>query len=174
MSAAINFLNEKAPDNQGRYLSNYYKFTPFEWEAYHDVIQWAFPTKTESRYNSDAPIIPDDFNYTADNQRTILLLLSGYLESIGLRILGDNSKLFFDYMDNFYRYSSWIHKSNHNYKRLTRVIECLGLFGLKDEQNALVDFLLYDLAIKYRDDISADTVVYWVATWQNTRDKLKT
>lgn len=173
MNAAIDFLNGNETDNNGRYVSDYLNFTPFEWEANHDIIQWAFPTKTVSLYNPDAPIIPDDFNYTPQNQQTIMYLMILYLSTLGItgHLIGKSIE--FDYHDNFDRYNDWIRPHNHNYKRLTRLIECLGLFGLKQAQKSLAEFLIYDFAIKYRKEITADTVVYWLATWQNERDKIQ-
>ena len=171
MTVALDFLSGLETDTKGRYVSDY-KVFDVEWEYNHDVIQWAFPTRTVSEYNPTAPILPEVFHFTAEHQQTIITLMASYLASLGIDTFYAGKVLSFDYSsDTHFR---WLHQYNHNYKRLTRLIECLGLFQLKTEQTALAEFLIYNLAIKFSKDISTDTVVYWLATWQNARHKLQT
>jgi hypothetical protein len=173
MTVALDFLSGLVPDTKGRYVSNYKNLTPFGWELNHDVIQWAFPTRTVSEYNPTAPVLPEVFNFTAEHQNTVIELMVAYLASLGIETFYAGKVLSFEY-GNKPEVIAWLRYGNHNYKRLTRLIECLGLFQLKTEQTALAEFLIYNLAIKYGEFISTDTVVYWLATWQNARHKLQT
>ena len=46
-------------DSEGRTLEQILQFSDSEKEAKHDFIQWLFPSKTPSQFNSKAPVLND-------------------------------------------------------------------------------------------------------------------
>lgn len=175
MSAALDFLAGDRADQSGRTLDDYLAFSREDWERQHDVIQWAFPTRTVSAYNPDAPILPDgDIGYSPVHQQNILKLFKSYLESLNLKMSdADNGTnlIKFEFIQS-QLYGHWMRRGDHNYKRLSRVIECLGLFGLEPFRDDLAEYLIFDYAINYNDRVDSVTVVYWMASWQNKKHLL--
>lgn len=167
---AVAFLLGEAPDHKGRMVGEYANFTKEEWETQHDVIQWAFPTRTQSAFNKDAPLLPDgEFDCPVLARQNLLVLLKRYLESlniISMTSLSPNHLLDYHYL-NSHLYYNWVRRGNHNYRRLTRVLESLGCFELDPFRDDLASFLVFDFAMQFSREIGAETVVYWVAAWQN-------
>ena len=168
----INFLLGVGVDGRGRTLADYKAFNSFMWEECHDHIQWAFPTKTPSAYNPNAPVIPDDFVFDGDYRvkQAILDLMTEYMKSLHITIApADSGRNFvkFIYEPETEYQLHWVNWRDHNMKRLTRLIECLGIFDLKEVQRDLFEFLVYEIAVRYRPRLSSVTVAYWVAAWEN-------
>lgn len=171
MDKNIAFLIGVELDENGRSVQQYLHFEDHEWEFQHDVIQMAFPTKTQSRFHPNQPFLPATFDISGltDDQRqrckaTISLLLHGYLKSLNVEFLINHDKITliskFDHPD-------WAATVDHNTLRLTRILECLGIFDMHNIQRALCDFLVYDIAIKNCSRINAKTVAFWVAAREN-------
>jgi len=134
---AINFLLGNGTDGKGRTIQDYFKFSKERWEECHDHIQWAFPTDIPSAFNANAPIIDreeldlwlvsasaaydddesQDYETLRDNLRA---LLKRYYNSIGFNIGYPVDTSFNNIFDN---------PDNHNFRRLTRVMRCMFLFG---------------------------------------------
>lgn len=176
MHSFIAFLAGQAPDHRGRTIDDYKAFRDTDWEAQHDIIQWAFPTKTVSQYNANAPVVPEDYTFEFDLtvMNNILVLMENYLKSLGIHST-DADYTSGNILKFIHRPSkdAWIHRNNHNYKRLTRLIECLGIFGLEAFQKDLAEYLIFDFAVNWSRAIDAETVVYWVAAWENKRHLLR-
>lgn len=170
MNRAVAFLECTGPDGQGRMVTDYLAFSAADWEAQHDIIQWAFPTITPSAYNPDSETLTGLEVLTPHHQRVILTLFVKYLNSLGISTdPGEHGELF-DFRLN--GHLSWLHRGNHNYKRFTRIIECLKLFGLDAVANEFAKFLLFKVAIQHSTRIESSTVVFWFATWQDKRNLL--
>lgn len=171
MTSNIMFLLNLEPDPNGRTVHEYLHFEDHEWEEQHDVIQMAFPTKTRSKFHPDQPYIPADFDFAtlSDDHRqriraTISLLLHSYMRSLGVEFLINRDRITFTTnVDAPY----WAESRDHNTLRLTRILECLGIFGLTEIQTALHDFLVYNIAVRQNGRINAKTVAYWVAAREN-------
>lgn len=171
----INFLIGTGHDGRGRTLADYMAFDAAKWEACHDHIQWAFPTKTKSAYNPNAPVVPEDFTFEPDYRvkQAILDLMVNYFKSLGITIQSaTNGRNFVSFVHDGDT-DFWIVSADHNMKRLTRLIECLGIFDMEAIQRDLVEFLLYDFAMEYEACIPHSTVVYWLAAWENKQHLLK-
>jgi hypothetical protein len=74
--------------------------------------------------------------------------------------------------DGFYYYfepnsNDWLNRGNHNYKRLTRILECLDIFYLNEMREKLADFLIFDLAATYPNRIDTIAVVFWASQAYN-------
>lgn len=180
MHSFIAFLAGQASDHRGRTIDDYKAFRDTDWEAQHDIIQWAFPTKTVSQYNANAPVVPEDYTFEFDLtvMNNILVLMENYLKSLGIYSKDaeypSGNILAFEYIPAPLRFSvPWIRPGNHNYKRLTRLIECLGIFGLEAFQKDLAEYLIFDFAVQNSKGVDASAVAYWVAAWENKRHLLR-
>jgi hypothetical protein len=178
MVPAIAFLKAQGCDQSGRMVADYLNFTPERWEECHDHMQWAFPTRTKSAFNPNAPVIPEDFAFNGDSEvvKTLTLLLVQYLSSLGIGCSHD------PVMGYTFTYSAawergerpyWAHSRDHNMLRITRVLECLGIFGMIELQEDLHDFFVYTIAPTFSDTINAKTVAFWVAAKENKLHRLR-
>lgn len=171
MEKNVAFLLGLEPDPNGRTVQQYLAFDDNDWEFQHDVIQLAFPTKTQSQFHPHQRFLPTYFkveDLTDDEAQrcraTISLLLHSYLKSLGVEFLINQTRISITAK---HKYPDWAASCDHNTLRLTRILECLGIFGMVDIQTALHDFLVYDIAPKNSDRISTKTVAFWVAAKEN-------
>ena len=83
-----------------------------------------------------------------------------FLKFLGLAFINNNSEIG-KAPDNSFMTRSvlWLNWSNHNYKRITRILECLMLFGYEKEAHMFYD-CLYDL---YKGGYAIDrkSLLYW-------------
>lgn len=176
MDQNIAFLLGTEADPFGRKVEDYLTFSGVDWERYHDVIQMAFPTRTQSKFHPNQPFISAGFdvNDLSEKDRnycrsTISLLLHSYMKSLNVEFLIIKDPEF----NISVPVSSlpWATSRDHNTLRLTRILDCLGVFGMTAIQNALFEFLVYNIAKNSRD-ISGTTVAFWVAAKENKLDLL--
>jgi hypothetical protein len=165
---AIRFLRGEIRDPFGRNVWDIMHFTPNEWESCHSVIQWVFPTRTQSKFNPAAPVIPVDYILSKeeieDGQHVVNQLLYRFLSRYGVNWDDVTGKF---YVENESVTARTFRSDNHNMLRITRIIECLGIFQLYLVREQLINFLLYDIAIRYKHQLTSETVAYWVAAWEN-------
>lgn len=172
MIPAIAFLKGEGPDAKGRMLADYLAFSTERWEECHDHMQWAFPTNTRSAFNPNAPVIPDDFEFDGDPEVRAALrsLVMHYFNSLGIRtvedpIFGYSFKFPDSWGEEVVPY--WASSFDHNMLRITRVIESLGIFGMKDLQEAVFHLFAIRFASMFYETITAKTVAFWVAAKEN-------
>jgi hypothetical protein len=171
--AAVEFLLGERTDHKGRTVAEYLAFDHMDWETQHDVIQWAFPTKTKSAFNKDAPLVPEDFVCyagAAELKNTILKLFVSYLRSLSIIVTSADDgehMLEFQYVQAPLSRQYWLAPHNHNMRRITRVIECLNLFDLGEFTDEFMEFMLYHLVPANHSRFGAQTIVFWVAAWEN-------
>lgn len=113
MNKLIEFYLHNGPDNHGRSLKEMWSWDNYQLERTHDYIQWMFPTTTPSQYNLDAPLIDQE---TIDAFRN-----SSELQSY----LTTSSFIFERFLDLDNPKAHWLTNKNHNFLRITRVIESL-------------------------------------------------
>lgn len=126
----VDFYAHEGIDPYGRTLQDMIALTDYQLEASHDVIQWMFPLHEESNFNENAPLV------TPKNVEILRTKLCQ--DRIQEALLRYATFLGFEYADgqfrpteNFvHRAKVWRRHSNHNYLRITRVIQSLRLFGL--------------------------------------------
>lgn len=174
MDKNISFLLGYEQDQNTRTVNDYLRFNENDWEDQHDVIQMAFPTKTQSKFHPNQPFLSADFDINAldadQKQRckaTVSLLLHSYLKSLSVSFLINH-----DLVDiHFGPFSTgrpyWTLPRDHNTLRLTRVLECLGIFEMTNIQSALYDFLVYTVIPCYSEGIDSYTLAHWVAAKDN-------
>lgn len=162
MSKLVDFYRGQGTDTEGRTLKELWGWSDDVLEQVHDFVQWMFPLPEPSRFNPDAPLLTaeDVAAFRSDELLQAQLRKSferivpflGFARSADGSViegpnLADRSAEVWDY-------------PNHNWLRITRILRCLCLLGLKDEARTLFDRLdaLYS-GRKY--PITADTFQYW-------------
>ena len=143
-SDIIKFLRSEGKDHKGRTLISMLALTNAELEKTHDVIQWLFPSDIPSEAYPFAPIL------TAEDIKD----LQGEDVSSALTMCLERMIYFYE-SDN-----QWITIYNHNFKRLTRMLRCLWLAGMKHDYVSLQK-ALDDVFIENPDIVGERTYLYW-------------
>ena len=138
------FLNGTGKDNYDRTYHQLLLQTDEELECNHNYIQYLFPIQKRSIYALFAKTV------------TKSEISQWHLEKIR-----ENIHDAYERMMQFYETNNhWITPCNHNYKRLSRILESLRLFGLNEEADELFSYLseLYSI---YPAIIGEGTYSYW-------------
>ncbi|KKR95676.1 MAG: Opioid growth factor receptor (OGFr) conserved region [candidate division TM6 bacterium GW2011_GWE2_41_16] len=162
-------------DDKGRSLASIHNYTYQHKEAQHDFIQRIFPNLNPSEADPSAPRITQKEVDRMKKNPTILANLRKSFDTMldfygikyntahtALERNMENEKTRFGLGGWNSRSANWLTKNNHNYLRITRIITCLHLFGLKQEATLFFDFLnqLYQDS-QYKKMIGKTTFDYW-------------
>jgi hypothetical protein len=135
MNRLLAFFLGSHPDDRGRMLAEILQQDDLWLERTHDYIQWLFPLKEPSRVNPDAPLV--DLSTAKAFQEDELLrlhLMASYLRMLrfyGLRRMEDGEVVKGANWD--VRKTNWFTNDSHNSLRITRILKCLRLLGLRAE-----------------------------------------
>lgn len=158
------YLNDGL-DNFGRTFIDIINFPDEEISKCHDFIQWIFPTKTSSSYNSSAPILDDESikifkdNPTATRVR-LYTSLSRYFKFLGIDYYFDaDGILIVNTIKLDEKYEFWKQLNDHNLLRLSRVMECCNLMGYHTTAESLFHILLATSTVS--DFITPTNIYYW-------------
>ena len=141
------FLNGTGEDNYGRTYFQLLNQTDKELEHNHKYIQYLFPISKKSIHAMYAKTVT-----------------KGEISQWHLEKIRENMHNAYERMMRFYETNDyWITPYNHNYKRLSRMLESLRLFGLDEEANELFSYLseLYSICPTI---IGERTYSYWKAS----------
>lgn len=147
----INFYLGKQRDSEGRTLSDIWAFHAADMERVHSYIQWLFPLPTPSPFNRNAPLLDAA---TIAEMRSNKQIQNNLRMSLGVMLK------FYDFGSARMKHAHWLTRSNHNYMRLTRILQSLMLLGMEDEAKVLLS-TLDDLYEYYPDEIGEVTLDYW-------------
>jgi len=135
-------------------------------EAKHNYIQWLFPLNKPSEAVPGSPIISnlevELFRADTELKSKLTLSFQRMLRFYGLNLAVDsNDHPIVVKGSNFeQRKSEWLTSYNHNYLRITRILESLTLLGLPDM--ALIFFAaLKELYQDNQSSIGSITYGYW-------------
>ncbi|KAL8793041.1 MAG: hypothetical protein Q9195_004352 [Heterodermia aff. obscurata] len=158
----------KAPDAQGRNLSDILSWSDSRLEYSHDYIQTLFPLPERSPVDPSAPII-DHATFTAFRSRPeirvrLRLALERICQFYGFRFQetdeGGSFRIEKQGSGRFEaRARNWVSRFNHNHLRITRIIRCLRVLGLDEEAKAF-----FDAVKKVRNEtgrISDRSLMFW-------------
>jgi hypothetical protein len=159
----IDFFCGVSKDSAGRTIEHILNFDEFDIENYHDFIQWIFPTAEKSLYNSNAPIISDNFkNILSVNPVAVCNFCKTcrlFIGFIGFDCEGntikikENSTMFYD-------------RPQHNLLRITRVLNSLNQLGKTSCSKKLFS-ALENIYTKYPNKISNTSFTFWKQTQQS-------
>ena len=146
------FLMGAAPDIHGRYLNDIWNFDNAKLESQHNYIQWIFPIMTVGMGDgAKTPRVTDHTRILLQKHPLLLELIQQKMRlSLERMVTFWGQELEKRYSPNKIQpvvgqeawQENWIVKT-HNYLRMSRILTCLNLFGLKDER---------DVVWKYLDD----------------------
>lgn len=167
---ALAFVEGRGVDAAGRTIEDYFKFDADTWERCHNHVQWAFPSHIMSRFNMEAPVVDmEDFanRLTAQGHVNIKRLMSNYLASLGW--FEDNGGWHADLKNE--RVELWLSPYNHNYQRISRLLNLLSwidpdlaisLLGeFLNVAGTIEDWEAIDSMGNFAPVITVKTVVYW-------------
>ena len=144
-SRIIRFLRGDALTYDGRSLVELQNLADHALERSHNVVQWMFPTDIGSHYYQDAPVLTtEDIAIMQED-----LVIEGAIQLSLTRMI-------WFYQANDY----WITQKNHNFLRITRILRCLWLAGLKHDYVSLSK-QLDDIYCDYPDIIGEETFTFW-------------
>ena len=164
-SRLVLFYQNQALDDMGRSLEEIWLWDDDRLELVHDFIQWLFPLRERSGANPSAPVLSSEdieiFRSDPVIQRNLNTSLERLLLFYGLDAHASdhkkdlvNSKIFLSKSRN------WITPANHNYLRLTRILLCLNIVGLRDRAQHLFD-MLSTIYPTYKHEIGERTFSFW-------------
>lgn len=142
MSKLLSFYRGDGVDAEGRRFDEILAWDDEDWEAVHDYIQWLFPTTTRSAFNANAPelIAEGIAAFQSDEilRSRLRQSFERFLRFAGLQCKDDQIQE----GENFEKRADdiWTYE-NHNWLRISRVLECLRLFGMNAEADAFLGWL---------------------------------
>ena len=144
-------------------------FTDDEVEAYHDFIQWIFPTSQPSRFNGDAPTIDENFAAMLyDNQCALQNYCKScrrYLHYMDFDCNGDGNIHTYHGGRPFYRLPY------HNFLRITRILQSLRETGHPQCSANLFTQMMDMLHATRNHPVSSTTIAYWQGTQKGNKTK---
>jgi hypothetical protein len=126
----VDFYSKEAPNSEGNWLEEIWAWPDSEWEYEHSFIQWMFPSTSESMFNADAPILDREtialWNKSPPLKENLSISFERWLSFCGVE--QTDSGLAIANFNNFV----WP-RFNHNWLRITRVLNSLTHLGLNKE-----------------------------------------
>lgn len=138
-------------DPYGRSYEDYLNQTPLQLEMRHNYIQYMFPTDIPSRY-VDAPTISADDAYILGKNEAIR----------------EDLRLATEVMIKFFTNKKHWKKYDHNFKRISRILRCLRIFGLDDKADRFYE-LVVPIVYSIADE---ETKIYWIKNNQKVERNL--
>ena len=121
------FLEGKIMDNKNRNVKDILNYNNLKLETCHNYIQIMFPTDIQSEYNNIHPISPIQIEELKQSEVGIDNIHKMYEKMLKFwKLDGDNYKKW----DKIFRH--WNTTYNHNYQRMTRLLNCFKILELTD------------------------------------------
>lgn len=149
-------------DKPSEKLSDIWDLSYDEKESRHNFIQWLWPAFKPSRFNPKGPVIDVAFakRLRADAKvvENARISFEAMLDFYGLEYLEKEKAV--QKAANFDERKGWLRPGDHNHDRISRMLESLGHFGLKEEQMAFFK-CLKELKLEDPSTISDSSMKYW-------------
>lgn len=165
--AIADFYCGSGTDQRGRSFVDILRFDDADLERVHDYIQWLFPTVTRSRFNPDAPTLDAStvslLRTDQTAQQRLRAALLRMLAFYGLELDDDDpaDPEIFEAEDFAARARLWINPGNHNYQRVTRILESLIVLDRRPLALALSRCLERLYRTDYGARIGDATLTHW-------------
>lgn len=152
------------PNREGVTLSDIWAWDDAKLESVHSYIQWLFPTFTQSKANTNIPSFnqntADLFKRDPRLQQKVISSLRLMLRFYGLML--DEKTLTISRAPNFAsRIQVWLTSGNHNFLRITRIIESLKIMGLEQYARAFHAIMVNVARNEGQGIISDGTIGIW-------------
>jgi hypothetical protein len=157
----IAFYLKEDTDSEGRNLEEIWMWNDSDLEFQHDWVQVLFPTKKQSMFNADAPLLDDEtiVEWKKDKllQHNLRCSFQRALSFLGMKM--EDGKI------EFVEYPKVVwHGFNHNWLRITRILESLTLLGLETEAKLMLECLERSYEGCINNNIKLDmeaSLLYW-------------
>lgn len=156
-------------DYKGRTLEQILAYDDKALEWHHDFIQVLFPLREASIFNVQAPVLDQaTINAFQDDeglQQALLRALDcmlafyGFVRLAGGRIIKASN---FDA-----KAKNWLTHGNHNFRRISRILQCLTLLGLPNQAGWFYCALI-EVYNRNKTKIGYDRAVKWYNALQKT------
>ncbi|MEQ1568720.1 MAG: opioid growth factor receptor-related protein [Myxococcota bacterium] len=161
----IDFYSGRGSDHDGRTLDQILSWPDDQLEQVHDYIQWVFPLQERSAYNRRAPILDAEtillFRATPRLQDQLRRSFRRILAFYGFSFTEADGEVSVVKADSFGAQSRyWLNEYDHNHLRITRILKCACLLGLRTHALAL-HRMLEELYVTHGDVIGDETLAYW-------------
>ncbi len=132
MNKLLAFYFGAAPDDRGRLLAEFTRQNDLWLEVTHDYIQWLFPIREPSGVTPWAPTVDREV-LAAFHQDELLRthLMASFLRMLSFYGLAWKEGRIVKGGNWEERKDNWFTQGTHNDLRLTRIIKCLTLLGLR-------------------------------------------
>ncbi|MGA2785660.1 MAG: opioid growth factor receptor-related protein [Candidatus Bathyarchaeia archaeon] len=135
------YLGERV--HPSRYtIDDVWRFSYEQLEKTHDYIQWIFPLTIPSSHVQDIPILnKEEVHEFRTNEILRPKVLNSFrlmLNFYGFEMTGDTIIP----SPEFKNQSGWLYPKNHNYLRISRILESLLLLGFRDESETFLSALI--------------------------------
>ena len=164
-SQLVAFYLSNGPDSLGRMIDEILSWSDQQLEDVHDYIQWIFPLRERSAFNTSAPLLTeDDIVSFKNDSRLRKKLLNSYarlLRFYGFVSIVDCRTRKMERLEEFEQQSrNWLTRYNHNFLRITRILKSLTLLGCDVYANAFLNSL--EEVYKVNSHIiGEETLGYW-------------
>ncbi|HIK14447.1 MAG TPA: hypothetical protein IGS53_04030 [Leptolyngbyaceae cyanobacterium M33_DOE_097] len=169
-SPLVSFYSGEGRDRAGRMIQEIWAWDFEQLESVHDFIQWLFPLPEKSAFNPNAPTVDADviaaFQTNPHLRQNLLHSFTVMLLFYGLQREQQNGAIAIHRAANYpQRKSEWVQPFNHNFLRITRILKCLRLFGLRTEAEAFYA-CLHSIYQENSQQIGHETFQYWMKAVQ--------
>lgn len=161
----VKFYREEGTDGSGRKLSQILAWDDAKLEAYHDFIQWLFPSTQGSRAVPGSPVLQQAeiqvFNSDPALRARLLEAFKRMLAFYEFDYSEEGGEIKITRKADWdSRKPHWLNNGNHNHLRITRILKCLTVLGLPEQAQAFFQALA-EVYRNYKEDIGYNTFQYW-------------
>lgn len=143
----VPFLRGSRPDWESRWLREIRSWGFDRLEDDHHYIQWLFPLPVESEVVM-APVLREgeihEIRSTPQLRAELACSLRQLLAFYGYALIDGPERVVVHAPNHAERVSLWMTAENHNYHRISRILQCLSLLGLTEHAAAFYRRLMID------------------------------
>lgn len=178
-SKIIDFYRGKyRPPSVNKTIDEMWRWDNAYLEGIHGYLTWWFPTRRQAMSTDWDPITDEEiqvFKTDPDLRKRILKSFYRMLWFYGLEIDPASKPIRIRKSDNFNeRMGTWITADNHNFRRISRILQSLMLLGFKDTANMFLEALI-EIYFENKNIIGVKAYEYWTLSvsddkfWNGTK-----
>ena len=153
-------------------LDEMWKWNDSHLEGIHGYLTWWFPTRKQAVSADWEPITDDEIRlFKEDPELRKRLLKSFYriLRFYGMEVDATSPTLRIRRSENFEkRKGIWVTSGNHNFRRISRILQSLVLLGFRDAANMFLEALM-DVFYENRNVIGPTTYDFWTLSVSDSK-----
>lgn len=141
-------------------------------EERHDYIQWLFPIRESSRYNTDVdPLQYDELQSMRKCPMIRRAILESYrmmLDFYGFELTDDQTGDVELHAERFEERFEFLNQSPHNWMRITRILKSMGDFGYERFKHKWLWLIMEQMIAHQRLGNLGETMLqWWIPTLRN-------